>query len=120
MEGPWCRFRREARAREQHRHAAVDSLKVLDPERPIREAEVRFLRISGTTSFWLETFTKRSFGDQLAVDQEACCFNQFAFQAYRANGRALTVGAIDQKGQLLKGSYESPLQLGSIQVLIES
>jgi hypothetical protein len=38
MEGPWCRFRREARAREQHRHAAVDSLKVLDPKRPIREA----------------------------------------------------------------------------------
>ena len=32
------RFRREARAREQHRHAAVDSLKVLDPKRPIREA----------------------------------------------------------------------------------
>src|ERR1700752_400289 len=38
MEGPWCRFRREARAREQHRHAAVDSLKVLDPKWPIREA----------------------------------------------------------------------------------
>src|SRR5262252_893709 len=38
VEGPWCRFRREARAREQHRHAAVDSLKVLDPKWPIREA----------------------------------------------------------------------------------
>src|SRR6202040_3568635 len=38
MEGPWCRFRREARAREQHRHAAVYSLKVLDPKWPIREA----------------------------------------------------------------------------------
>src|SRR5208282_4384636 len=39
MEGPWCRFRREARARERHQHTAVvDSLKVLDPERPIREA----------------------------------------------------------------------------------
>jgi len=22
MEGPWCRFRREARARERHRHCA--------------------------------------------------------------------------------------------------
>jgi hypothetical protein len=41
MEGPWCRFRREARAREQHRHAAVDSLKVLDPKWPIREARTR-------------------------------------------------------------------------------
>jgi hypothetical protein len=37
MEGPWRRFRREARARERHRHCAVDSLKVLAPKRPIRE-----------------------------------------------------------------------------------
>jgi len=34
-----CRFRREARARERHRHATVDSLKALDPNRPIREAD---------------------------------------------------------------------------------
>jgi hypothetical protein len=40
MEGPWCRFRREARARERHRHCGVDSLKALDPERPIREADL--------------------------------------------------------------------------------
>src|SRR6188768_1739625 len=39
MEGPWCRFRREARARERHRHRMLDSLKVLDPEVPIREAD---------------------------------------------------------------------------------
>src|SRR6516225_4798570 len=32
MEGPWCRVRREARARERHRHRSVDSLKVLDPD----------------------------------------------------------------------------------------
>src|SRR5208282_5580671 len=45
--GPWCRFRSEARVREQHRHcmsdidtAVVDSLKVLDPKRPIREADI--------------------------------------------------------------------------------
>ena len=36
-----CRVRREARARERHQHTAtVDSLKVLDPERPIREADM--------------------------------------------------------------------------------
>jgi hypothetical protein len=34
MEGPWCRVRREARARERHRHwsGVVDSLKALDPD----------------------------------------------------------------------------------------
>jgi hypothetical protein len=30
MEGPWRRFRREARAREQHRHRCRYSLKTLD------------------------------------------------------------------------------------------
>ena len=40
IQGPWCRFRREARARERLNTAVVDSLKVLDPKRPIREAEV--------------------------------------------------------------------------------
>src|SRR5215472_13097778 len=40
MEGPWCRFRREARARERHRHCKDESLKVLDPKRPIREADI--------------------------------------------------------------------------------
>jgi hypothetical protein len=34
MEEPWCRFRREARDIDI---AVVDSLKVLDPKRPIRE-----------------------------------------------------------------------------------
>src|SRR4029077_2383719 len=41
MEGPWCRFRREARARERHRTAVVDSLKAFDSKRPIREADIR-------------------------------------------------------------------------------
>jgi hypothetical protein len=36
MEGPTCRFRREARARERYRHG----LKALDPDRPIREADI--------------------------------------------------------------------------------
>ena len=41
MEGLWRRVRREARARERHRHTAVvDSLKALDPDRPIREADI--------------------------------------------------------------------------------
>jgi hypothetical protein len=35
----YCRFRREARARERHRRCAVESLKALDPEWPIREAD---------------------------------------------------------------------------------
>src|SRR6516162_5987594 len=41
MEGPQCRFRREARARERHQHPVVDGLKVLDPKRPIREADMK-------------------------------------------------------------------------------
>ena len=41
MEGPWCRVRREARARELIDTGVVDSLKVLDPDRPIREADIR-------------------------------------------------------------------------------
>jgi putative ABC transport system substrate-binding protein len=40
MEGPECRFRREARARGRHRHYQVDGLKALDPIRPIREADI--------------------------------------------------------------------------------
>src|SRR5215468_4270545 len=41
MEGPWCRFRREARARERHQHRAGGySLKALDLDRPIREADI--------------------------------------------------------------------------------
>src|SRR5262249_24075468 len=41
MEGPWCRVRREARARERHRRWSWwIALKVLDPRRPIREADI--------------------------------------------------------------------------------
>jgi hypothetical protein len=43
MEGPWCRFRREAGAREPASDidtAVVDGLKALDPKRPIREADI--------------------------------------------------------------------------------
>src|SRR6476659_7745937 len=41
IQGPWCRFRREARARERHRHCTgVDSLKALDLNWPIREADI--------------------------------------------------------------------------------
>src|SRR5262245_49542136 len=52
MEGPWCRVRREARARERHRRWSWwIALKVLDPRRPIREADIcsaaRFRRL-----FW--------------------------------------------------------------------
>ena len=41
MEGPWCRFRREARARERHRHRSRGQSDVLDPNRPIREADIQ-------------------------------------------------------------------------------
>ena len=37
----WCRFRREARARERHRHCNGGSLKALDPSRPIRSEHAR-------------------------------------------------------------------------------
>jgi hypothetical protein len=42
IQGPWCRFRREARARERRDidTVVVDSLKALDPKRPIREADI--------------------------------------------------------------------------------
>src|SRR3981081_4115266 len=40
MEGPWCRFRREARPASDIDTVVVDSLKALDPEWPIREADI--------------------------------------------------------------------------------
>jgi transposase len=40
----WCRFRREARARERHRHRCGGSLKALDPKPPIREADLAEIR----------------------------------------------------------------------------
>src|SRR6476469_2985926 len=47
MERPWCRFRREARARERRRlPQVVDSLKVLDPNRPFREADMQQMPLS--------------------------------------------------------------------------
>jgi len=51
MEGPQCRFRREARARERHQHPVGDSLKVLDPKRPIREADVAQIEIPRCSTF---------------------------------------------------------------------
>ena len=44
MEGPWCRVRREARARERHRTGAVVSLKVLDPDGRLEKAIVALAR----------------------------------------------------------------------------
>src|SRR5436309_14883561 len=47
MERPWCRFRREARARERRRlPQVVDSLKVLDQNRPFREADIRYFTLN--------------------------------------------------------------------------
>src|SRR5437763_5862673 len=40
MEGPWCRFRREARARERRRHCCGGWSEALDSSRPIREADI--------------------------------------------------------------------------------
>jgi hypothetical protein len=40
MEGPWRRFRREARAASDIDTVVVDGLKVLDPKRPIGEAGI--------------------------------------------------------------------------------
>ena len=42
MEGPWCRFRREARARERRRHCTGGESEALDPNRPIREADISY------------------------------------------------------------------------------
>jgi hypothetical protein len=47
MEGPMCRFRREARAREWPNTVTVESLKARDPYRPIREATVDFQNLFG-------------------------------------------------------------------------
>ena len=49
LEGSWCRFRREARTRENREPVSeidaglVDGLKVLDSEQPIKEAGLNFL-----------------------------------------------------------------------------
>jgi hypothetical protein len=40
IQGPWCRFRREARPASDIGTVMADSLKALDPRRPIREADI--------------------------------------------------------------------------------
>ena len=40
MEGPWCRFREKHEPVSDINTAAADSLKVLDPKQPIREADI--------------------------------------------------------------------------------
>ena len=40
MEGPWCHFEEKREPASDIDTAAVDSLKVLDPKRPIREADI--------------------------------------------------------------------------------
>src|SRR5512139_506330 len=49
MEGPWCRFRREARAVSDIDTASMEGLKALDPKQPIREADMLAIcRLTGT------------------------------------------------------------------------
>jgi hypothetical protein len=43
MERPWCRFREKHEPVSDIDTAAADSLKVLDPKRPIREADISTL-----------------------------------------------------------------------------
>src|SRR5215470_5993822 len=71
MEGPWCRFRREARARERHQHRAGGySLKALDLDRPIREADIVPTTCEFSRDQSLVDARDRSF-------QSAPCFCQF-------------------------------------------
>src|SRR5262245_64167844 len=69
MEGPLCRVRREARARERHRRCSVDSLKVLDPNRPIREADVKFA-VKALRRTQLKSAAPRSIGYKKVADAE--------------------------------------------------
>jgi hypothetical protein len=47
MEGPRCRFRREKHEPASDIDTALmDSLKVLDPERPIREADITSINLT--------------------------------------------------------------------------
>ena len=67
MEGPWCRFRREARARERHRHCGEDSLNALDPNRPIREADV----VTLLPAYLMSDFKGRRFQCRILLDRRA-------------------------------------------------
>ena len=70
MEGPWCRFRREARAREDIDTVLVDRLKALDPNRPIREADIGSPlsdnRFTGPKT-WLEMREKKEFSSSVGA-----------------------------------------------------
>ena len=50
LKGPWCRLRREARARKRHRHRSRGQSDVLDPGRPIREADVILFVVSANVT----------------------------------------------------------------------
>ena len=52
MEGPWCRFRRKREPVSDIDTAVVDSLKVIDPVRPIGEAVMACATQS--VSAWLD------------------------------------------------------------------
>jgi hypothetical protein len=77
MEGPWCRFRRDARARERGRHRPVDSLKALDPNGPIREVDiattpthVRFKAVTGGFAISAKG-QKRTLATRVAIESGA-------------------------------------------------
>lgn len=56
LEGPWCRFRREARTRKRHRHRSQSD--VLDPGRPIIEADISL------PSLWGNRFDRGRLGQR--------------------------------------------------------
>ena len=55
MEGPWFQFRREREPVSDIDIAVVDSLKALDPNRPIREADIQMAPIN-----WLRSYVSVS------------------------------------------------------------
>ena len=84
MEGPVCRVRREARARERYRHCTLDSLKALDPNRPIREADIAGclinVRFTSKSGHWLQAIMSiRASRDRFAD----CPFGDKAIRRWR-------------------------------------
>ena len=90
----WCRFRREARARERHRHCSgVVGLKALDPEWPIREAIGVKADIARHHQFGAFDPHQRRFAARLRCNaaRAACRFGHSVLPSYE-----VSVGAFDR------------------------
>ena len=106
MEGPWCRFRREARARERHRHRSRGQADVLDPGRPIREADFGCpgrLECCGNGALAVAT-GRSAFGRLQAAESES---PQSRFSCNSEAMAPTSCGIIDRLGPTTRSAHQN-------------